>query len=1097
MATGNASITNASSIGGGLGGDGSTRANAIDLSGGNNRLTLVAGYSFTGNVVSTSGVANGAGQNWSIADGTLQGDANTFAGNISFAPAPPTSTPGVVFDQGSGNANSAVSATYAGTVSGAGSLTKIGDGTLTLSGANTYTGATTVNAGILRAGIATNAFGSGSALTVNSGTTLDLNSLDQTVGSLAGSGSLTLGSGTLTSGGNNTSTTFSGPISGSGGLNKAGTGALTLSGTNGYTGATTVTAGTLRAGIADNAFGNGSAVTVNSNATLDLNNFNQTVGSLAGSGSLTLGSGTLTSGGNNSSTTFSGLISGSGGLNKTGTGTWTLSGDNSAYIGSTTVSAGTLLLGHAAALGGAGAIATVDADATLDLGGQGIGTSVNLRGGTLSNSTGDGVLTGALDLGTGAVNTISSNSGTSLTLSGAISGDGVTIAGSGSVNYRGTNTYTGTTTIHAGATLTTEAAGVGAGNGIANNGTLILDQQAGSGTVSQAISGSGSVTKSGFGTTVTLTGANTYAGATTISEGTLQAGAVNTFSAASAVTIDIGTLDLNNYSQTIGSLSGYGFVTLGTSGTGILTVGADNSSTLYQGYISGSGGLTKVGTGTLTLARDNDSYTGVTTINAGTLRLDNANGPTGLGASTATVIVNSGGTLDVNGQYGVVQSIDLNGGTLANGNSLGPTSVPLSRVFSDIHLTQGGTNTISSDGYLTLSGVISGDSVTIAGTNRVIYGAANTYTGTTTINAGAILETDAAGVGSGSGIINNGTLAFDQSGPGTVRQAIDGSGHLTKWGSGTLTLSGANSYSGGTSVYEGMLSVSEDRNLGAVSAPLILDDGTLRNTAAFTIARAIGIGYFRGTFQTDADLTITGRILGADAWGDGGLFKTGAGTLTLTGANTYAGGTNVREGTLSVSRDENLGNATGDLTLDGGTLRTTGAFDTARTINLEGNGGTLQTDADLTASGTVRGDGTLVKAGTGTLTLTGTNRYRGGTQIDAGTLAVSADANLGRASGALSFNGGTLRTTGAFTTARSIVLDAGGGTLQTDADLTASGIVSGVGALAKTGAGTLTLTGENTYSGGTDLKEGRIAVRNNRALGSGELAMHEGTTLRF
>jgi len=92
-------------------------------------------------------------------------------------------------------------------------------------------------------------------VTVNGGATLDLNNFNETIGSLAGAGKVTLGSGTLTAGANNTSTDFSGVISGSGGLNKTGTGALTLSGANTYTGTTTVNEGVLRAGIADSAFG--------------------------------------------------------------------------------------------------------------------------------------------------------------------------------------------------------------------------------------------------------------------------------------------------------------------------------------------------------------------------------------------------------------------------------------------------------------------------------------------------------------------------------------------------------------------------------------------------------------------------------------------------------------------------------------------------------------------------------------------------------------------------------------------------------------------------------------------------------------------------
>ncbi|MFO1524193.1 MAG: autotransporter-associated beta strand repeat-containing protein, partial [Kiritimatiellia bacterium] len=129
-------------------------------------------------------------------------------------------------------------------------LTKQGAGTLTLSGTSTYTGATAVNEGVLRAGASTSVFGGNSAVTLanTSGATLDLNGYDVSIGSLAGGGAaggnVTLGAGMLTLGGNNASTTFAGVISGSGGLTKVGNGSLTLQGANTYAGGTVYNSGT-------------------------------------------------------------------------------------------------------------------------------------------------------------------------------------------------------------------------------------------------------------------------------------------------------------------------------------------------------------------------------------------------------------------------------------------------------------------------------------------------------------------------------------------------------------------------------------------------------------------------------------------------------------------------------------------------------------------------------------------------------------------------------------------------------------------------------------------------------------------------------------
>ncbi|VTU19932.1 Outer membrane protein IcsA autotransporter precursor [Variovorax sp. PBL-H6] len=762
-----------------------------------------------------------------------------------------------------------------------------------------------------------------------------------------------------------------------------------------------------------------------------------------------------------------------------------------------------------------GAIFVMDGGA-ITLGGntQVRGSSVVAgEGGGGSSQAGSAFGSGIFMQGTGSTLAFVPGAGNTQTVADAIAdqtGSGGTGANAGSIGLSkrgagrlvlsGTNTYSGGTTVTGGTLSISSDQNLGAASGTLtlDGGTLqntavvstaraITIGSAGGAFQTDAdlsstgsISGTGNVIKAGVGT-LTLAGTNTYTGTTTVS-GTLRAGAANSFSAASAVTLGGGaTLDLNSFSQTIGSLAGFGFVALGT---GTLTAGGDNSSTTFSGVMSGSGELIKIGAGTLTLDRDN-TVTGRVTINAGTLRLDN--GFYGLGASSATATVNSGGTLDLGGQYGIAQHVDLMGGTLTS-------STGQALLRGTVTLGTGGTNTIGNDGTsLTLAGAIGGDSVTIASNaGRVYYRAANTYTGTTTINAGAVLDTAAAGIGSSSGIINNGTLWFEQGSRGTLAQAISGSGELVKFGSGTLTLSGTNTYGGGTFVEEGTLAISADENLGARSGVLTLDGGTLRSTAAFTMARDVTIGVFNAGIQTNADLRATGLISG-----DGSLYKSGSGTLTLTGANSYLGGTAIVAGTLSISADHNLGNALGDLILDGGTLRTTEGFATERNIGIDSGGGTLQADADLTASGEVRGSGALTKTGAGTLTLGGTNSYRGGTIVRGGTLSVAKDRNLGRTSGGLTLDGGTLRNTAAFTTARSIQLDAGGGTLQTDADLTASGIFSGVGALIKTGAGTLTLTDENSYRGGTDLKQGSLAVGNNSALGTGQLAMHEGTTLRF
>ena len=309
---------------------------------------------------------------------------------------------------------------FSGPISGSG-LTKTGAGTLTLTGVNTYAGGTTINAGTLVVG---GSLSDASPLAVGNGAVYQLGA-DDTVGSIAGSGVIELGGQSLTAGADNSSTEFSGVISGPGNVIKAGAGVLTLSGSNTYTGDTKVDAGTL---LVSGSLNDATAMSVTDAATYRAA-ADQSLASLQGAGEIVLDASELTVGALNSSTTYSGVISGTGGFRKVGEGTLTFGGANT-YTGPTRVDAGTLDLAHPSAIGGS--------------------SDLRFNGGTVRFSSESSALPPlvVLDAGDGAVDV---DAGIAIDMGGVISGSGAfTKTGAGSLTLSGVNTYTGATTVNAG-----------------------------------------------------------------------------------------------------------------------------------------------------------------------------------------------------------------------------------------------------------------------------------------------------------------------------------------------------------------------------------------------------------------------------------------------------------------------------------------------------------------------------------------------------------------------------------------------------------------------------------------------------------------------
>lgn len=990
-----------------------------------NAGTLSVATIGNGGVAGNLGAATNAANRIVFAGGTLQYTGATASTNRSFTLTAAT-TSGI--EVTGGGTNLTISGASTATT---GALTKTGAGTLTLAGANLHTGLTSVNAGTLAYG-ANNALSSG-AVTVNGGT-LAIGNFTDTVGAVTlTSGAITGGAGVLTGTAYAVQAgTISAILGGAGALTKTTAGTVTLSGANTYTGATTVSAGTLQLGAAG-AIADTNAVTVTTPGTFDLNGFNETIGSLAGTGSVTLGSGTLAAGANNTSTAFSGVISGTGGLTKTGAGTLTLSGTNT-YTGPTTINQGTLSVGTIGNGGVAGNLGAASAAAgnlvfgggTLQYTGATAGTD---RGFTLNNGSG-----GTLDVvGAGANLTLS---GSAANTTGAL-----TKTGAGTLTLAGANLYSGTTTISAGTLLAQGNAALGATAGattVSAGATLAI---AGGTNLSKT----GALTLTGTGTSST-TGALHAAGATgTISQwsGDLVLAGNTTVTAADNIlkigndltfanTINLGanTLTLNATSPTSIPLT-YLFAP---------SYAIDPTNIYITSTISGTGGLTKTGAGALTLISfPLNTYTGDTTVLGGTMIVDGSGGSPAPGgarpviSSNNVIIGNSAGA-------GAADSVVLRMGQAVSGT--GPNyAIGAYDGTSGVNLATTSL-TVYADGILQMQGASNAfTNLTLQGGHidqgLLAQGSLLTVTGGVTTQA----SSRTAVIQDGNFAMSNNAFTFNVASgtaPGGIDLRIDSivqngvgftgssaNNSFTKTGAGTLQLTAANIYGGVTDVQAGVLNVSHGQALGQ-SLNNSIDHGTVVQAGA--------------QLQLQGGITINNETLTLNGTGIG---NTGA-LRNVAGDNTY-------RGQIKLATDARI-NADAGTTLaltNPSSLSGTIINGTAAGKNLT-VGGAGDTIINGSLSGFVNN---LTKDGTGTLTLAGSNGYVGATAVTSGALKVIHNSGL-------SGTGVTVSNGAALQFAQTAL----------GADISAVGpatTISGTG-LANGGA-IQNLTGSNTYNGAVTL----------------------------
>ena len=585
-----------------------------------------------------------------------------------------------------------------------------------------------------------------------------------------------------------------------------------------------------------------------------------------------------------------------------------------------------------------------------------------------------------------------------------------------------------------------------------------------SGSATTICQGAGSIVCNGT-PTVNLNAPNAFTGGITVNSGTLffpAINAVSTLADTCPVTIAGGTLDIGKDMDLVGPVTLVSGTITGTTGF----LGAPSfdvrsgtvSAILHDGAVPGT--LTKTTGGTVTLSRNN-SYTGTTTVNAGTL----AYGANDVLADSDAVTV-SGGTLDIGAFSDTVGAVTLTSGSITGttgiltGASYGVQSGSIGAI-----LAGAGAMTKSTTGTVTLSGT-------------------NTYSGLTSITGGILNIQNSSALGS--------TAAGTSVSAGTLQiqgGLSIGAEPLTLAGTGAAGTTGALENLSGVNSYAGAITVS--------SATIGSAAGTLTLTGAINDSTLLTLG---GAGAINLNNVISGA---------GGLAANG-GTDTLGALNSFSGGTTVNSGSLVYGIDDSL-NDTGAVTVSGGTLNLGAFADTVGAVTLTsgtiaGTTGILTGSSYDVRNGSISailaGTGALTKTTAGTVTLTKSNTYSGGTNVSAGTLAFGAN-NVLLDSGALNMSGGIF-SIGAFSDTVGAVTLASGSITGSSGVLTGasygvqsgsiSAILGGAGALTKSTGGTVTLSAVNTYSGGTNVNAGTLAYgANNVLLDSGVVIVAGGT----
>jgi fibronectin-binding autotransporter adhesin len=1087
-AAGNPAVINAAQIGLQNGNGGGT-ANPFNVSRGPGAIDLLISSVITSFTAGNGLSFNGNGVTVLTGNSTYTGVTNITGGTVRVGNGANSGSlgTGAVTDNGALVYNRLDNFTVANNISGSGALTQAGAGTLTLTAAlASFTGQTNIDSGTLRLGDGVTTTGNmvqGSSIVDNGALIISYPSPDNQI--------------------------YNGTISGTGSVTKSGTSSLTLTSAQAYTGATTISAGSLvlpnsNAGLAN------TAITVAAGASFSVHPGGNsiTIGSTATSSagaSLALAAGT----GANAGAAFDmvdgnigtlNLQQGSGfgnGISLGGAGTSANAPSLSFEIGNVLGSIDTLAVSNGVFVGASGAkiviaglpgatsLATGDytfITATGGLGGSGFtlaSTILNVGSHsyvlsltdstatsevlTITNSTIPpptiaywtgkqsslwGTFTGVSTINTnwatdatgaadtqqlpgpltnvfftvtsGALNLSNSlgqdfsinslnftGAGTSATNPVTISGNNALTINAAAVNG---NTAGSGITVAAGSGAHTIASNVilGASQTWTNSSTNLL-------TVSGNIGDGGNAFVLTTAGQISLSGVNTYSGGTVISSGVLT---INGDAALGAIPISAqtnltfaanGTLRASGAANLVANrniLIGSGVTaTFDTNGNAVAIAGAINDA-------DATGIVAKIGNGALTLS-GSSAYGGGTTVTAGTLRAGAGGGATVFGASGSSVTIASGATLDYNG-------IPLNGSVVpdysvfVSGTGVGGLGA----------LVDNGPANDSSVRLMTLTG-----DTTIGGTAR--WGMRSSTNGAATLTGGGFNLTK---IGTADFVIAQGAGGNPTLATGLANININ-AGRIVVADTATVDNVSAGSIFVNTT---GSLDVGNYTGTVTILKPIVMAGGSIVTDATgangnSTIAAPISLNA-TGLFnpQATSTLTLAGNI--TDGTASNGITVNAAGTVVLTGANSYSGLTTISAGTLQID--------------NGGT---TGSLGTANVVNnaaLVFNRG----DDTYTVPNAISGTGGVTHAGPGNLVLTGNLSYTGPTTIATGVLTLANPTN----------------------------------------DETLSGAIGGTGAIVKSAAKMVTLLSGNAYTGGTTINQGTVAIGNNTALGTGNVNLAGG-----